>query len=70
MRPFLGAHTQTGCSCCDSSVRGGWWVQVIHQDADPVQVMIENMSRPLKYEVNPLVAEAAQAGEAARHNAA
>ncbi|PRW59103.1 glycerol-3-phosphate dehydrogenase [Chlorella sorokiniana] len=33
---------------------------VIHEGKDPVQVVTENMSRPLKPEVNILVAEAAQ----------
>ncbi|GAB4816038.1 hypothetical protein N2152v2_003084 [Parachlorella kessleri] len=34
--------------------------KVIHEGADPRQMQTENMSRPLKHEVNPLVAEAAQ----------
>lgn len=33
--------------------------QVVHEGADPVQVVTDNMSRPLIPEVNPLVAEAA-----------
>ena len=38
-------------------------LQVIHEGADPVQVVTENMSRPLKAEVNPMVAEAAHYAE-------
>jgi hypothetical protein len=37
--------------------------QVIHEGADPVQVVTENMSRPLKAEVSPMVAEAAHYAE-------
>lgn len=38
-------------------------LQVIHEGADPVEVVTQNMSRPLKPEVNPLVAEAAHHSE-------
>ena len=38
-------------------------LQVIHEGADPVQVVTENMSRPLKAEVNPMGAEAAHYAE-------
>lgn len=34
--------------------------KVIHEGANPLEVIAENMSRPLKPEVNPIVAEAAR----------
>lgn len=34
-------------------------LQVVNEGADPVQIVTENMSRPLKPEVDPRVAEAA-----------
>ena len=37
--------------------------QVIHEGADPVQVVTENMSRPLKPEVDRAVAQAARGAE-------
>ena len=38
--------------------------KVIHEGADPLEVVAANMSRPLKPEVSPLVAGAAQHGQA------
>lgn len=35
-------------------------LQVIHEKADPLEVLASNMSRPLKPEISPMVAEAAQ----------
>jgi hypothetical protein len=35
-------------------------LQVIHEKADPLEVLASSMSRPLKPEISPLVAEAAQ----------
>ncbi len=46
---FLGIH---------SLIIVNTFVQVIHEGADPLEIVASNMSRPLKPEVSPIVSEA------------
>lgn len=47
---------------CDCPIIAGIY-KVIHEGANPLDVVTENMSRPLKPEVNAFVAAAAAAGQ-------